>query len=59
MMSVHIKVDINNIHNNNNNVNNNDNINDNKNCTIMIIIILETYKLQIASFITTFKKIIC
>ena len=30
MMSVHIKVDINNIHNNNNKVNNNDNINDNK-----------------------------
>ena len=45
MMSVHIKVAINNIHNNNNNVNNNDNINDNKNNTIMImtIIILDIY----------------
>ena len=41
MMSVHIKVGINNTHNNNN-VNNN--INSNKNNTIMIIIILDIYK---------------
>ena len=46
MISVHIKVSINNIHNSNNNVNNNNNIMGNKNDTIMImiIIIMEIYK---------------
>ena len=44
MISVHIKVDINNIYNSNNNVNNNDNINGNKNNIIMMITILEIYK---------------
>ena len=40
MISVYIKVGINNIHNSNNNVNNIDNINSNKNNIIMIMIII-------------------
>ena len=39
MISVHIAVGINNIHNSNNNVKNNDRVNDNKNNTIMVIIL--------------------
>ena len=46
MISVYIKVGLNNIHNSNDNVINNDNINRNKYHTmmIMIIIILDIYK---------------